>query len=125
MSKLDLASAADMALTQMEQCAKQYRDDPSYMTALNALRDALKSPSARPTVFVLLIDNECGLNATTHATRESADAALLTYVNDNWSSMPKSVKRITYTEHGADSKIAAYFGACDDRSEIIETEIED
>lgn len=49
---IDIASAAQMALYQMEQCEKAFRDDRDFTEALSALRAALALPTIRPRVIV-------------------------------------------------------------------------
>ncbi len=126
---IDLPSAAQMALTQMEQADKQYRDDPEWQAALSALRAACGAPTVPPKVWTLVIDNDEGLQSSVHTTKELADAALYDYVKENWvgrvltklGPLPK-----VSAPQDADATVEAYFemDGQDDRAEITECEVE-
>ncbi len=127
---IDLASAADMALTQMEQANKAYQDDPEWQNAIDALRIALTLKQESTDLFVLTIDNDSGLTSSLHRSREGATQALYTYVKDNWTGtvlaqlgpLPK-----VSAPQDVDLTIETYFtrDEGDDRAEIEAVTLED
>lgn len=119
---IDLASAADMALTQMEQADKQYRDDPEWQAALSALRQSLAAKPVVPKVFVLVIDSDSGLSSSVHLTRAGATLALYTYVAENWGEMDTDDAIPTDQQEAIDDYFARDEG--DDRAEVEECEVE-
>lgn len=56
-----LTDALDATVTQMEQCAKMFRDDVEYMDALRLARKALKAKRGEPVKQVIVVDVEGGL----------------------------------------------------------------
>ncbi len=118
---LDLTSAAEMALTQMEQAGKQYSDDPDWQTAFHALRKALAVPVEPSKVYVLTFDTDAGLGSYVYATRAVADTALFEYVEENWGDV-MGVDTVIPADNQA--AIDAYFAKSDDRAEISECEVE-
>ena len=84
--QIAIENAAELALTQMEQVSKAYRNDPEWQAALTALQAALTMKEKKPKVWVLTMDIEnSGISSEVFMTEASALLSLHVYVKQYWS----------------------------------------
>lgn len=118
-----IESAAQLALYQMEQCEKAFRDDTEFMQALTDLRAAFAMKVKPLKVWVLTMDiDNSGISSEVFTSENAAKASLYGYATEYWANeMGKTPLPLT-----RDEVIADYFGRedTDDRYILERIEVE-